>query len=570
MARGFKGMRLGKLHVENFTSYRQLDFDFQGAGLALVSGSTGAGKSALFEAVTWILFGRPGKGGGVDDVRSWQTDDATIGSLEVRYEGSTSVVTRQRGKTNDLFWTESRDGTGTIHRGKDLSDTQRLLEAALDISSERFIAASYLHEFSPTGTFFIAKAKDRREVLEGLADLKLAEQVAAGTKKLRSVAREQRGTLEKQLSNFNGQLEATRGSFESAVRREVSWEEDHKSYITVLQAKASTFEEQKTRQVEAYKRLQADWTSNQNKKIKEKEAEFSRLEGLTKYTEAIDENIRALRERTRCNQCGGLAQDIVNDIEQLLCDKAENEARLQKKLEIYDIIQQLKEQPDQYPSRIETCLLNKNTYVETLEREKGAANPHSRSVLDLRHALEKINRALAQINRSKTELDSKISSLEQVQDLSVKLRSTILFNTVRQIESETNRYLETYFDGAFRVGFLLSDDALNVTITKNSYDCNYKQLSKGQRGLLRLCFSVAVMKATADNISAKIGQIFFDESLDGLDSYLKIKAFRLFQELSKSYGTVMVIDHTVEFQALFSTRYCVELIDDQSVITNES
>ena len=47
-----------KLSLSGFLSYQDpVELDFTGFELACVSGSNGAGKSSLLDAITWALFG---------------------------------------------------------------------------------------------------------------------------------------------------------------------------------------------------------------------------------------------------------------------------------------------------------------------------------------------------------------------------------------------------------------------------------------------------------------------------------------------------------------------------------
>src|SRR5688572_15629095 len=61
-------MQLAKLHCNNFGSFKELDFSLPGvSGLYLItgsneenprSGSNGLGKSTLFNAICWVLYGK--------------------------------------------------------------------------------------------------------------------------------------------------------------------------------------------------------------------------------------------------------------------------------------------------------------------------------------------------------------------------------------------------------------------------------------------------------------------------------------------------------------------------------
>ncbi len=52
-------MRLLSLRARNFRSFAELDLDLRLDGMVAIVGANGAGKSSIFMAVEWALFGRP-------------------------------------------------------------------------------------------------------------------------------------------------------------------------------------------------------------------------------------------------------------------------------------------------------------------------------------------------------------------------------------------------------------------------------------------------------------------------------------------------------------------------------
>ncbi len=89
---------------------------------------------------------------------------------------------------------------------------------------------------------------------------------------------------------------------------------------------------------------------------------------------------------------------------------------------------------------------------------------------------------------------------------------------------------------------------------------------KGQRQMLKLSFVLSVMAAASNKAGVHFDNLFFDEALDGLDTDMKVKAYGLLEELATRHGSVLVIDHAPEFQALFDRRYHVTLDGDHSHI----
>lgn len=182
-------MRVIDCRLENFASYKSLQFYFDEQGLCLIQGPTGSGKSTLCDAIPWILFGRTAKDGAVDEVRSWGVDMPTTGELIIQVKGIRYLVRRSR-NPSDLYWQLYK---GTPQRGKDLNDTQRILNSLLEFDVNTYLAGAYFHEFSQTAQFFTTTAKNRRVLCEQLVDLSKAKtlQTNLGEKKKELAKEEQ-------------------------------------------------------------------------------------------------------------------------------------------------------------------------------------------------------------------------------------------------------------------------------------------------------------------------------------------------------------------------------------------
>lgn len=168
-------MKILSVKAQNFGSYKELSFDFSSQGLTLIQGANGSGKSTLCDLIPWTLFGRTAKGGAVSEVLTWPGDQITTATLTMA-DGFT--YTRRRGSKsgdNDLYWRTRLDDVqnGVSHRGKDLNDTQRLINLQLGMDYDLYLASAYYHEFSQTAQFFTTTAKNRRTICEQLVDLSL-------------------------------------------------------------------------------------------------------------------------------------------------------------------------------------------------------------------------------------------------------------------------------------------------------------------------------------------------------------------------------------------------------------
>jgi DNA repair exonuclease SbcCD ATPase subunit len=225
-------------------------------------------------------------------------------------------------------------------------------------------------------------------------------------------------------------------------------------------------------------------------------------------------------------------------------------------------------------------LVNKiNPYIERIKNAEAKTPPKTPPTKPnpFLETSEKVNKDIALdkelhefLLRSLNKEKTKYQDFDQLLDVLVEVRGRTLVNAVERLQMTTNDYLVRFFDSEILVNFEIDGDALITKIFKNGHECNFKQLSKGQRGLLKLTFAASVMKEASNNSGTHFDTIFLDESVDGLDADLKVKAYNLFSELELDHTTVMVIDHSLELKSLFNNEYEVTLTEEGSCINVKS
>lgn len=538
-------MKLLKVHAYNFGSYKEIEFDFNDQGLALIYGATGSGKSTLQDLPVWVLFGQTAKDGNSDDIRSWNSEEATEATLQLEIGDSIIDIVRIRGTSsqNDLYWCElGSDAKSDAIRGKDITETQKLLNERLGIDPYLYTIGAYYNEFSPTGTFFTAKASDRRELFENLANLDLpvllAERIADARRETKKAITE----LFERINKSEGRYEQLKKSQISVVRDANSWNEKQGNLIIELTIKSKNFEAEKASKIEATQ-LKADTF------------EAQRIKTIEKYEKEKERKIKRFLIDNQCLSCGTIKPKDENELLEL------NEY-------FHGLIEESKNDDNPWPALIEDLKKTENHYLDRLSVESLKTNPFESQIQSTILELQEFESNKKELKNQLDNLTSRRFSLEQLLKITDNLRTELLKNTIKFIEFNTNRYLETYFDSEIRVKFELdSTDKLDVLIWKSGHEASYKQLSKGQRGLLKLAFSVSAMQSASDKAGVHFDCLMLDESLDGLDSDLKVKAFNLFNELALKHSSVLVIDHSEALQNLFDKRYHVKIDSDISTIT---
>lgn len=514
-------MKILNTQLENFASYDKLDFTFTDQGLVLVQGPTGAGKSTLMDAITWCLFGQTAKGGKADEVLSWPGNKLTSGKIIVELPTGLFTITRTR-KPNDLYIT----GSSHTIRGKDLIDTQKIINKKLGFDYDLYMASAYFHEFSQTAQFFTTTAKNRREITEQLVDLTLATELQTKAKdQLKEITK----TLvknENQLTIEDTKLAMLEDSHKTELSKHKDWEGDKDIKIINLRTQFEQFEDRRNMDLD-----------------------FSR-KAIQVHKGFIKEVQDHSNKGHTCEACG---QSIPNEgVAEYLAQVRLNE-QSESKIELHkNKIKEIKLRMNPYEQQIKTLI----------ETDK---NPYKPS--DIYGQILQVYGRAGAVKANIEILTRSIGDLELLQQVLADYRSVTITNSVKTLQNDANSYLANNFDGEFRVGFIVEDnDRLEVNIFKDGNTCSFTQLSKGQRCLLKLVFGIAVMKMAANNNNLRFSQAFFDEALSGLDETMKSKAFSLLQTVALQYESVYVIDHSEGFKTLFDTVYNVSLVNGKSQI----
>lgn len=569
-------MKLGKCTVRNFQSYLNLEFDYSDQGLALISGQTGAGKSTLMDAAPWILYGVTSKEGAADDVRSWNGGN-TVGRLTVVLnDGMWIDVIRQRGSTNDLYWTES-DFPERVMRGKDLKDTQKLLEARLGVSAELFLIGSYMHQFSKADSFFIASAKDRREVLEKIADQEFAVKLGERASAHRKDAKDRKAVISSDLSRVQGALLGYERSLEGLQSSSKSWDALQVSRIKDLKHKFDNYDREYSETVRKRKELSEDWLLCQEDKAHE----------IADRMAEIEKNMKSTSELADMR---GLLEDQINDLGQPKCptcgqlcgaaDRAYLQAEIveinHKMMYINAAITQYADYEKQLASLsaekdpFAVLPSSENPYRSQYAYVTAETNPFEERIQATHDSIQEEKIMVSVMTRDLNGVNDRLNKFTWLYDKSFELRGLLMAQSVSRIQNNTNEYLEKFFDAALRVNFFLDgSDKIDVEIFSDGHIAPFKQLSGGERCMLKLAFSLSLMRAAQDKSGISFGMIMLDEALNGLDDSLKVKAFSLLQQLSTEYTTVLCIDHSDAIKQEFSRKFVVTKDNGHSILTEE-
>jgi DNA repair exonuclease SbcCD ATPase subunit len=485
--------------------------------------------------------------------------------ITVEINGNPVTIIRERGNRshdNDLYILEN----GVEIRGKDATETQQFISRRIGASAEEFITASYFHEFSDAANFFVAKAKDRRNLFEQLAPLEFPKDLAEKSAAAKKVTKAKLNQKEIEYATEKGKLDQLIESRNSLIKASDEWFRGHAKTIIEIENLEKNYDEEKKHKKEVLQTKFLNFEKNRDSYIAKLNKRISDLdEVVSKYKPAPVKEIK----ENKCKSCGQLINKEQDNVWKAKMEEREHVSHVREKEVVEESLRKARNEVNTYQDQITELENSGNPYTDQLTREKKRENPF----------LEQTESAIARVSdtgvkvstllSSVKALEAKMSDLSQLYDLSSVLRAELLKRTVGEINDNVNQILETYFESELRVTLLLDEDNLETRIQKSGFDCNYRQLSKGQRQLLRLSFVLSVQKALSNKLGVCFQNLFFDEALDGLDEDLKIKSYSLFESLSLNHESILIIDHSKAFHNMFSKKFKVTMIADRSSIEEE-
>ena len=177
--KGEKSMIPVRLQIKGFLSYQEsVDLNFEEIELACISGSNGAGKSSLLDAITWVLFGEARRR---DDTvinhRSQKENQPAEVILDFEYENSLYRVQRSKLKEKATvlnFFIRAEDKSWKPLTEATLRATEERIRQTLRLDYETFTNASFFLQ-GKADQFAQQKPADRKRILANILGLEIWE-----------------------------------------------------------------------------------------------------------------------------------------------------------------------------------------------------------------------------------------------------------------------------------------------------------------------------------------------------------------------------------------------------------
>lgn len=518
-------MNIQRVRIKHFYSILDIDFKIgEYKGLVEViginedtGGSNGAGKSALFEAVVWGLFGRT--------IRK-STEAAICNNLSGK--GCSVVITIENGNNSKIRIERSKKPTSLklylneVEITREAAKfTQAHIEKILNISYKTFLASTIFGQHNKI-RFLDSSLDEKREIIRRFLDLEYIFSMRDKIKKSKQFAREK---VVKEETLYNEYCKQKKGL-----------EKKLKDITDIVEVK----EDLDTLLIQQTK---ADTIDSQLSNLRSYRSRF------TQDLVTVKKNIVRLPKEFEpsCSKCG---QEIDKFVK---LDFLEKEAiEIAEELETIRVaINKRTKERDKYPKDIDSLI-----FFKKAELASGEKVFYKESLIEIKEIIDKHlqGKLLAQ-----KELD--IAAFWDKAFSEKGLVKYIIRNILDYLNESVNYYLSYLTQSNFSLKF---DDELNEIITQNGNIVHYISLSGGEKRKVNLAVMLGLQRIVFLTSKDKCNFILFDEVAENIDPTGLEGLSRLFQDLKKE-RTVFIITHNKELEAVLNASSSIIIVKKKDV-----
>lgn len=633
-------LSISKLELNNFVTYESevLDFDayFSESRLLLISGenqdapficdSNGAGKSLVYEALCWAVFGRTTRGGLKDSVIGKFSGSCSVfATISNTATGDIYEIRRYRKDrehgNNVLFFVNGEEQRFTIK-----TDVDKFIWHTLGVSYDKVINTCIFRSDDERKRFVYMGDVDRKRLLaemRGTDIFPLCEKIASKKHKeaessldetdiiLQEAIRQKR-RLTHELKNLKEQAEAV------ATERQQRIDVLHKKkaeFLVEFNKKEEKLNKKISRRKTKLRRLKEKASSakanEEDAKYNELEAKASkafeelsmlkgdiaRIDGVLEKASGAD-NVGAI-----CDHCGNkiTGWTLRKHIQGLNAEKKSLKARVKsaskrmrenhKKAKIMLAgMQETKEAKWQISSikgeiaTIEEQLVEaKNHYIEKRDaidkqivEEESSENPYGNLIDTHTESIAELTMQIGEQRCRITGLREELKYLwawrtgygrEEIQNQALQGTVGKLNSSIRKISdyvtaSSIEISLATEKFGAAKKLGNFMD--LEIRDAKEDKARPFKEFSTGERKRIEIIFSLASLELD-ENI---FRELFLDELFDGLDATGTKRVMRLLEEKAEEGRNIVVITHIPEISDHFDNVLSINRANGKSIATH--
>lgn len=599
----------------NFLAHRRLELDFtKFKGVVVVEGDNGAGKTAIMEAICWLLFGRilRGRGTRSPEVRNRFTDEPCYVRGAIRLaDGHTLTVLRRRTGRGTTLEVSGLEGGGTTTGTQE--HLERLLETDYDLFTRSVVFGGDVSAFCRMGE------AERKALLEDLLQLshymrasKRAHDLALGHRAEVEAGQESLRMLRARLEGIRQNVEEARSEaanrervyrrdlaskmdavqvytdalyslLESAIELREKAEKEEALYLAAVERHEAEIETARTERAKAQRLL----ASAREVRV-QKEAE---RRGLRKEVNDLESD----KHPDTCPKCGQRWPQTVKNTEHLLAHNrrlleeveeavivAQNEEN--RRESVYDRFDaQLQALGRKAPARGEFTV-ELNRVLSSLEAKYAALHVAWEDVANIRASyrsakgsglLGKLEEESQSVQGQIKEMEGKVEAARHREALYAfwkagfskhGIPARLMETSIPLLNTYLQRYLSILSEGEARAAFSLDADSFKLEAAYRNGGDSYEFSSRGEHTRIDVAVLLAIRQLMASRMRRAWSQVFMDEVFDGLSDGSSERVFALLrQEFSDQQ--VFLITHSPRLRGHSDSSILVEKNGRDTLLT---
>lgn len=466
-----------RVYVKGFMSYRdEAELSFDGSSLWMLTGRNGAGKSAIFDAITFALYGvhRLGKQG-TRELINHQSDNLIV---EFDFSISNAIYrvkrTVQR-KGRSSFQAFCLDDTGKPHSIPETDFEEGLetwLNRVLGLDDKAFTTAVILQQ-GKSDALLEAKSTAKHKLLSQLVDLsaykKLHERAEELQKRYKQLADDHQEELQR-IAPANDEQIVTLDQKIAQTKKQQKEFEERLRKLSALKVHAERWEKLSLEKEKIGQAIsEAQNLFAQAEQIEQEAARFSELkhvlpsivavfnasQDLSDCEKSIIDNEQAVQHWTQklqqasenLNAANKRYQDLeaeqtnvqqqYNDVQQKLTELAPHINKLEDIEQLRREVQQREQQLVQFPEDLDEQILQQQAHVEELQTLQ-VALPLLKQFARARSDWNDARIQLAAAQKEITQITARLQELQRQHD-ELKSNLDAAGSQVGQTQSEVTR-----------------------------------------------------------------------------------------------------------------------------------
>lgn len=521
-------MKLLKILIRNFYSIKEIELDFtKYSGIVQVigknkdtGGSNGSGKSSIFEAVVWGIFGRTIRKSTEEALVNCDVKKHCEVILELEREGY-GKITIHRGKKPTFLKVFINGEPRTLDHAL---RTQELIEATLETDYKTFVASILFGQHVDVD-FLSSSAEDKRTIIRNFLSLD-------------------------NIFSLRDKIRGFKSDYSTKIKIAEAIMKDDERRLNDKLNKLDELEEQKSDNSMFSEPMEDVVARDSSMRKLETELNkiLSELSSIQQNKKSLKKNIESMSEDSTCAVCGSTLNKknkdkCVTDWTSEL-DSLDKKLRTldKKKISISEEITGLRSKP------------SLSAYIKFNEtnKSKGMMEAYRKDADELKDKIK-----IQQDIRKSSEVGYEVMKFWEKAFSEQGLIKYFIKNILDYFNTKCNEYLSQLTNNQFTIVF---NEELEETITNNGRNIHFISLSGGEKRKINLAVMLALQALLTSTSKKQCNIVFFDEVADNIDDDGILCLYNLLTSIKDESRTIFLISHNNYLKSLLDSTQNITIM----------